>query len=361
MNKEFLNFSVGPVLMEEKILEMGSEQIPYFRTQEFSNIMLDNENLIKKFVNSEEDARSIFLTASGTGAMEATIINGLNINDKVLIINGGSFGARFVEICDIHCIPYEEIKLNFGEMLTKEHLKRYSNKNITALLVNMHETSTGTLYDMDIIADFCKHEKCMLIVDAISSFLADEIDMKKLGIDMLITSSQKALALPPGISIIILNKKAIHKIDKNDIKSMYFNFKSYLINGERGQTPFTPAVSILIQLNKRLNIINKYGIEKVIGKTKDLADDFRNRIVKLPFVIYNKFPSNAVTVVKPTGKMKAYDIFEYLKNNYNIFVCPNGGELKNKIFRVGHIGDLSIKDNKVLIDALNDMNKKGMF
>lgn len=361
MNKDFLNFSVGPVLMEDEILKIGQEQIPYFRTNEFSKIMLENEDLIKKLVRAENNARAIFLTASGTGAMEATVMNTLDRNDLVLVINGGSFGNRFSEICDIHEISHIDIKLKHGEILTEEHLNKYSDKNITALLVNIHETSTGMLYDIDMISRFCKKKDCILIVDAISSFLADKLNMREKGIDVLITASQKALALPPGISIIILNQKAMNKMNNIKVKSMYFNINNYLKNGERGQTPFTPAVSILLQLNARLKSIDLLGIENFEENTRILAEDFRKKIVELPFEIVNLRPSNAVTAIKPIGKMKAHDIFEYLKDNYNIFICPNGGDLRDKIFRVGHIGNLSIEKNDVLINALKDMHEKGMF
>lgn len=361
MSKEFLNFSVGPVLMDKEILSIGKEQIPYFRTSEFSEVMIENEKLMKKLVNAKNDSRVVFLTASGTGAMEATVMNTLTKKDRVLIINGGSFGERFSEICDIHEIPHIDIKLNNDELLTKEHLDAYKNEKITALLVNIHETSTGMLYDINILSNFCKEKKCLFIVDAISSFLADEINMKENGIDILITSSQKALALPPGISIIVLNSKSINRVENINVKNMYFNFCSYLKNGERGQTPFTPAVSILLQLNARLKAIDSVGVKDIVNNTKKIAEDFRSKIVKLPFEIVNPRPSNAVTVIKPLGKMKAYDIFKYLKNNYNIFVCPNGGELKDKIFRVGHIGKLSIEKNDMLINALKEMNKRGLF
>ncbi|MGU8411880.1 pyridoxal-phosphate-dependent aminotransferase family protein [Clostridium perfringens] len=361
MIKEFLNFSVGPVLMDKEILSIGKKQIPYFRTNEFSEIMIENEKLMKKLVNAKDDSRVVFLTASGTGAMESTVMNTLTKKDKVLIINGGSFGARFSEICDIHRIPHTDINLKYGETLTQKHLDSYKNEKITALLVNIHETSTGILYDIDMLSNFCREKNCLFIVDAISSFLADEINMKEKNIDILITASQKALALPPGLSIIILNEKSINRVKDINVKSMYFNFNSYLKNGERGQTPFTPAVSILLQLNARLKSIDSIGIRVIIENTKKIADDFRNKIVQLPFEIINKRSSNAVTVIKPLGKMKAHDIFEYLKDNYNIFVCPNGGELKDKIFRVGHIGNLSIEKNNILINALKDMNEKGLF
>lgn len=359
---KFLNFAVGPVMMDEEILELGSNQLPYFRTQEFSNLMLENEMFIKKLVKADEDARAVFLTASGTGAMEAAIINTFNKNDKLLVVNGGSFGQRFVDICNIHGISFEDIKLKYGESLKAEHLEKYKNKGFTGFLVNIHETSSGVLYDIDLISKFCKNEDLILIVDAISSFLADDYNMGKYSIDITILSSQKALSLPPGISIIVISRRVKDIIGNNaNNKTLYFDLNRYLIDGERGQTPFTPAVGTLIQLNRRLDNIINNGIEYYLNKTKCISEDFRKRIVELPFVIPHNNLSNAVTPIQPIGKMNADEIFKYLKDKYNIFLCPNGGELKEKIIRVGHIGELKIEHNDILIEAFKEMYKEGIL
>ena len=356
-----LNFTVGPVQSPEEVRKVGYEQVPYFRTEEFSNIMLENEKLIKEFAKAPEESRAVFLTASGTGAMEATVMNVLSENDNVIVVNGGSFGQRFVNLCKIHNIKYSEIKLDIGQDLKKEDLEKYDGKGYTAFLVNVHETSTGVHYNMELIKDFCKKNNLILIVDAISSFLADEFDMKELNVDVMITSSQKALACPPGISIIVLSKRAIDKINKNDCKCMYFDLRDALINGERGQTPFTPAVSILRQINVRLKSIAKMGgVEAEINKTKELAEYFRKQIEDLPLQIITESPSNAVTALHPING-SAHAIFLHLKDNYNIWVCPNGGEMKDKIFRVGHIGALEKKDYDVLIKALRELNDKKML
>ena len=356
-----LNFTVGPVQSSELIREIGGQQVPYFRTQEFSNLMFENEKLIKKFAKAEEEARVAFITGSGTASMEATIMNVLTPKDSVLVVNGGSFGHRFVELCELHDIPFDEIHLDYGKKLTKEILDKYDGHNYTCFLVNIHETSTGVHYDLDLISDFCAENHLFLIVDAISSFLADEIDMKRKNIDVLITGSQKALACPPGVSIIVLSSKAIERINNNECKCMYLDLKNALKNGERGQTPFTPAVSILIQINARLKEIDENGgVESETKKIKRLANDFREKIKGLPFKIASESLSNAVTPLHPIN-VSAYDIFLTLKDEYNIWICPNGGDLKDKIFRVGHIGDLTPEDNTILVNALKDMEKRNLL
>lgn len=356
-----INFTVGPVQSSDGVRSIGGEQVPYFRTSEFSEIMFENEAFMKKFAKAEENARVVFITGSGTASMEAVTVNTLTEQDKVLIVNGGSFGQRFVQLCEIYQIPHTEIKLDVGKALTEEDLKEYENQGYTAFMVNVHETSTGVHYNIQMISEFCKRNQMFLIVDAISSFLADGFDMKALGVDVMITGSQKALACPPGISIIVLSGKAVERVESNEPGCMYLNLKSALKNGERGQTPFTPAVGILRQIHARLKEIDAAGgVETEIKKIGSLAEDFREKIKELPFEIVSESMSNAVTPLHPLTA-SANDIFLTLKDEYGIWVCPNGGELKDAVFRVGHIGNLTTEDNDKLIDALKDMQKRGLI
>ena len=140
-------FTVGPVEMYPFTLKTAAGQIPYFRTKEFSAMML--EELLKKQMHAPDTSRLVFLTASGTGAMEATVFNLFNKDDRLLIIDGGSFGHRFAQICELHGIPHDVLTLSFGESLTSERLEEYSGTAYTGLLVNIHETSTGQLYDIN--------------------------------------------------------------------------------------------------------------------------------------------------------------------------------------------------------------------
>ena len=354
-----LNFTVGPVMMDQEVLNIGSQQMPYFRTDDFSKIMLENEQLLKKIANATDLSRVIFLTASGTAAMEASVINFFTKQDKILVINGGSFGSRFKQICDIHGLTSYEIHLDYGEPLSNQHLEPFEDKGLTGFLINVHETSTGVLYNMELVKDFCKRNKLFLVVDAISSFLADIYDMQ--GINATILSSQKAIALPPGMSFIIVDEEAQNRITNNDIRSLYFNFKDYLKDGKRGQTPYTPAVGILLQLKKRLEDIDEVGVENIVNNVAKLAQDFRKKIKPLPLEIASPALSNALTPLRPTGKMTADEIFRYLKDNYNFFVVPNGGVLSKTLFRVGHIGAITEADNDTLIKVLFTMNEDGIL
>lgn len=358
---EMLNFTVGPVMSSDEVRKIGSEQVPYFRTPEFSKVMLENEALIAKFAKAPKGSRVVFITGSGTASMEASIMNVFDENDKVLVVNGGSFGHRFVELCAVHHVPFTEIKLEAGHALKTNMLKDFENAGYTGFLVNVHETSTGVHYDIEMIADFCKRNNIFLMVDAVSSFLADAFDMKALDVGVMITGSQKALACPPGISVIVLSPKGVNRVNEHNCPCMYFDLKNALKNGERGQTPFTPAVGTLLQINARLKEIDTNGgADYETKKIAELADDFRMKIKDLPFEIVSESMSNAVTPLHPLTT-SAKDIFNILKDEYGIWVCPNGGELAETVFRVGHLGNLTSDDNTTLVNAFKDLQKRGLL
>lgn len=365
-----INFTVGPVQSCRAVREIGARNVPYFRTAEFSEVMLENERLMLKFAGAPEGSRTVFITGSGTASMEAAVMNLLTPEDRALVVNGGSFGARFCKICEIHGVSHDEIRLEAGRKLRVEDLAAKNaksargscednvSKGYTAFLVNKHETSTGVHYDMGLIGRYCREHGLLLIVDNISSFLCDEFNMAEIGADVMITGSQKALACPPGVSIIVLSPRALERVAKNDPKCMYFDLKDALANQARGQTPFTPAVGTLLQINARLKEIDAAGgVAVEVKRAKELAEYFRNRIKDLPLEIVSESLSNAVTPLHPTNGMSAYDIFLKLKDEHGIWICPNGGELKDKIFRVGHMGCLTEADYDALLSALKEVMK----
>ena len=356
-----LNFTVGPVMSSEEVKAIGGEEVPYFRTPEFSKLMLENEKYMLKFAKAPEGSRAVFMTNSSTGSMEAVVMNCFNENDRVLVIDGGSFGHRFVQLCEIHEIPHVVLSLEHGQKLAKDKLYEYDGQGFTGLLVNIDETSTGVLYDSEMIGEFCKKNNMFYVCDCVSSFLADPFNMASCGADVMITGSQKALACPPGVSVIVLAPRAVERVTTRKVKSMYFNLEDMLKNMERGQTPFTPAVGILRQINARLKAIDAFGgADKEVERVASLAADFREKIKELPFEFVSEAPANGVTPVHPINA-DARKIFEVLKDEYGIWICPNGGDMEHTIFRVGHIGNLTPEDNTTLVNALKDMQKRGML
>ena len=348
-----LNFTVGPVMSDDVVRAIGAEQVPYFRTPEFSAVMLENEKLMKKFAKAGDDARAVFITGSGTAAMEATVMNVFDKTDKVLVVNGGSFGQRFVELCQIHEIPYEEIKLEKGKALKKEQLDMYDGKDFTGFLVNVHETSTGVHYDIEMIGEFCKKNGIFLVVDAISSFLADDFDMNKLGVQVMITGSQKALACPPGVSVIVLSDEAVKRVAVHlrhflGRRALLAVFEQLIIPGEHDQLEragkqivqhgadrlFKARLNdaalkirrgvhderIIIDLNG--GAIGKPGIDRRLGQllreaVHDDGPDIGERIHGgHRFGSFDDFSLRGCASISPTSIAKIHD---YFNNNVRIY------------------------------------------
>ena len=360
-------FTVGPVMMFPSTLRLGGTQVPYFRTPEFTTTVLDCEQSLILLADAAIGSRAVFLTASGTGAMEAAIINTLSPNDRALIIVGGTFGARFCEICKDAAIAFDAIELEPGASFDPEMLKAYDLSQYSALLVNAHETSTGVRYDIAALGAICRANGLLFIVDAISAFLCDPISMISMGIDVLIVSSQKALALAPGLSMLLLSPRAIEIVERAHVSSYYFGLKKYLQDGARGQTPFTPAVGVLMQLLDRLDALKAIGASALVDQCHARANYFRHAIEGLPYAIFAQTPSNALTALSPQKEGLAQDgqqeqkarstyaIYEILKNDYGLVVTPNGGALKDTVFRVGHMGNLTKKDFSILAAALREI------
>lgn len=360
-----INFTVGPVQMDSETLKIGGQHVPYFRTPEFSALMKENERILCSLFDAPEDSRAIFMTGSGTASMEGGIMNFFTADDKVLVVNGGSFGHRFVQLCQLHGIPFTEIKLDYGRQLTEDVLLQFENQGYTGMILQQCETSTGILYDMNLVGDFCHDNGIFLFVDAVSGFLADEFSMRRMHVNAAITGSQKALSLPPSMSFTVLDTQAQKRCAAHQVKSMYFDYNDYLKNGERGQTPFTPAVGTLIMLNDKLRRIeHNGGIAAANKAAKDRADYFRKKIKHLPLKMFvsPEDSSNCVTALMPTTEgVDAHKIFEIIKDEYGIWICPNGGDLASKVFRVGHIGAITTAEIDRLVDVFDDLVKRKLL
>ena len=349
--EDYAIFTPGPVRMSEEILQVGAKQTPYFRNQKFSEVTFACENGLLELVNAPQGSKVIFLTASGTAGMEAAVMNLLNRDDNALVVNGGGFGARFVDICATHGVPHTDFKVK--ETNLSDIAVLAPEGNYTALIVNGHETSLGHIYDLDALGDYATKNEMLYIVDAISMLVTDPLDMQQSNIDVVIASSQKGLALPPGLTMVILAPRALQRVQT--INSLYFNFKDYLSNGERGQTPYTPAVTIMLQLEARLNQIKaRGGVAQSIANAKEVADYFRQSIKGLPLREYTPYMPNAMTALAPTDGRSAMDVVNDMENDYKVVVCPNGGPERDIVFRVSHMGEVTKEYTDILIDALHD-------
>lgn len=300
----------------------------------------------------------MFPTCSGTGTMEAVVMGTLDpARDRAIVIDGGSFGHRFRRMLDMHGVPAVAVELEPGTPLTRADLDAVDAKGCTAFLVNLGETSQGVLYDAGLIGDFCRERGLFLVVDGISSFLADPFDMAGMGADVLIADAQKALACPPGVAPVVLSPRAVGRVGRIEQPCMYLDLRDLLANQERGQTPFTPAVTTLLQVNRRLrDVASAGGADAAVAACARVAADFRGRLARsgLPLSMRLESPSNAVTYVECAEGLSARALFSLLKDEYGIWVCPNGGARADAAFRVGHIGEHPLSDNGLLVAALKD-------
>lgn len=340
-------FTVGPVMMYPETLRIEGSQQPYFRTPEFSKVMKDIEGWFLQSVHAPRGSEFIALTSSGTGAMDATVSNLLSQNDKVLVINGGSFGARFTHICDHYSIPHEDYVIPFLHAFKKEEFERYDGQGFTALLVNACDTSTGQKYDLDYLGEFCQRNNMLFIVDAVSAYLADPINMEKQNIDAILTASQKALALAPGVALVALSSKAIDRLGRGP-RAYYFDFKDYIDNQRRGQPPFTSAVGTMLALHHRLECIDRQGIDVVNAEHAERAAHFRDLIKDLPLGLPEIPLSNSCTPILFPGE-NATAVYDALREKYDITLTPSGGDWKDKQLRVGHLGNLTLGDYDDLV------------
>lgn len=349
-----LIFTPGPVKMSEDILLVGSKQPPYFRNESFSKVIKFCSEELLKMVGAGENASCIFLSSSGSGAMDAVIANFINTNDKSIIINGGTFGNRFVDINKFYEFDYTELKLEFGVALTKKDLDLINIKEHSIFMIQGHETSSGVKHDLNMTGEYCKENNLLHIVDGITSFLVDDINMIEQNIDVLIIGSQKGLALPPGLSLVILSNNAKLNLNYKKANSYYFDFRKYIDDLSRYQTPFTPTVGIILQLEQRIkNILKNGGFYNEISKCNERANYFRKKISNFPLKIISDFKSNGVTTLSPTDGKNSLEIVNDFEKLYNISICPNGAPYSDMLFRVSHMGDTTIEDIDILIDSFD--------
>ncbi len=222
------------------------------------------------------------------------------------------------------------------------------------MLINAHETSTGLIYDTKAIGKLTQKYGVFFVVDAISTICADIFMMDEWHVDVSLLSTQKALALPPGLSFLALNKKAKLRLETKTCHSYYFDIKVYLANQSRGQMPFTPVIGHFMMLQERLKDIKLHGIDFFVSRHSKLAEFFRKGLQGLPLSFLPNSPSNALTAISCPEDIDAFDLVKRLAAGFNCFVAPNGGDLKHRVFRVSHLGEQNKTDIDFLINALKD-------
>lgn len=341
---------VFPGDIEESILKISGLPFPYMRTAQFSELVKDSEKMLLELIKCR-NGRVIFYTASGTGAMEAVVTNFVAQKKKAFIVAGGSFGYRWKSLCDYHHCPNEVFEVPFAKDMDYDELeKAVATSRPEVFLCQHHETSTGQLFNLNKISAICRKYQVFLVVDVISSFLTDALDMDTMGIDVCITSSQKGLNIAPGLSFVVLSERMLKETFAH--KGYYFDFDENLKNLERGQTPYSPATSLFMQLHARLKGYVAQGVEAIIGEREKKALYFRSLCRKNGWEMPAENPSNCITgfFVHRNGDVL---FTELLKQD--IFIMPGGTP---HYFRVSHIGLQSESELEDLANRIKEIENR---
>jgi aspartate aminotransferase-like enzyme len=333
----FTNFS-------KKTLSIGKKQLPYFRTKNFDRMILEIKYKLCKLLNAK-DYKVALITCSGTGVMDSVFTNFIDKTDKILIINGGRFGQRLIDMANFYNCNYVEYKekegSNISLLFLEELLKKHKPKH---LLIQHNETSTMQLFNIEEIGELCRKYKVNFIVDACSSFGINHIDIEKMNIGVIFFGSQKGLNLPSGLGILVYNKNVYI-----NPKNYYFNLNLYSPENNRFIEPFTPNVYVVYQLYELLKNFNVNKLRNQIKKYKEQANHFRKLIKDLPIQIIASNLSNCGTAFR-TFRKDCGSFVEYLENK-NIYISYSRGKEKDELI-VGHIGCLNKLDNIKVVKEL---------
>ncbi|HEY5311680.1 MAG TPA: aminotransferase class V-fold PLP-dependent enzyme, partial [Pirellulales bacterium] len=328
--------------------------LPYNRTADFSATTLEILDGLKVLFDTQGEV--VILTSSGTGAMEAAVASLVAPADRALVIDAGVFGHRWGELCAFHGIQSDSLSVSPGMPLDIQRLEaRLQSGAYDVLLATAHETSTGSLYDMAACGELADRYGVLFVVDAISSIGADAFHMDRWHVDAAVLSSQKALALPPGLSFLALSPRAVQRLAKVRPRSMYFDLSEYLRNQVRGQMPYTPAIGLFLLLEERLREIRQQGREAWMALHAQRASHFRSRLGDLPFELFSRCPSQALTALRCRDGIQAEAVVAELAEQHGLVVAPNGGAWKTSVFRVAHFGEQSLADLDLLLAALADV------
>ncbi len=341
MRKEYL-LTPGPTPVPPAALEAMARPIIHHRTSGYQKIFQEVTELLKYVFKTKNDV--LTFTSSGTGAMEAAVVNLMSSRDKALVVRGGKFGERFAEICQAYGIETENIDVKWGEAvnpnLIAETLDR--NEDVSAVFVTLCETSTGVVNDIEAIAKIVKRRKAVLVVDAISGLAGDNLETDKWGVDIVVGASQKGLMIPPGLAFVSVSKKAWEKIEKSTLPRYYFDFSRTKKSLEKFNSPFTPAISLMIALRQVLNLIREQGIDRILASNKRLARGVRAAVKSLRLeLLAPGSPADTVTAVKVPEGVDGLALVKILREKHGITIAGGQASLKGKIFRIAHIGSIT--------------------
>ena len=344
----------GPTPCPEDVLEAMSKQMINHRGKEFAELIKQITSKLKRAFQTNGDV--YVLTCSGTGAMEASIVNTLSPGDKVLSLSNGVFGDRFANIAERFGAEVTRVKFEWGHAVdpsTAEQALKADPK-IKAVLVTHNETSTGVTSDLEAIGAVVRKFDRLLIVDAISSLGCIDLQVDAWGCDVVATGSQKGWMVPPGLAFVSVNERAWKAHAEAKMPRFYWDFtaaKEYL---EKDQTPWTPAVSIFYALEVALAMLEKEGLQNIFARHARLGQRTRDGVKSLGLSLFadESCASNTVTAVKSPEGIDSKKLVQTVKEEHGITLAGGQASLGGKIFRIGHLGFVSESDVDDVITEL---------
>jgi aspartate aminotransferase-like enzyme len=344
----------GPTPIPENILKAMTKQMINHRGPEFAEILNKATDTLKKICQTTGDV--FLLTCSGTGGMEAAIVNTLSPGDKVLVVSNGAFGDRFGDIANIFGAQVERLNFEWGKAVDPQKVRQALSKDggIKAVLVTHNETSTGVTNDLGAISAVVREYDKLLIVDAISSLGAIDLPTDKWGCDIVVTGSQKGWMAPPGIAMVSVSERAWKANAQAKMPRYYWDFAKAKKFLEKGQTPWTPAVSTIYALAKALEVFEKEGLKNIVARHARVGSKAREGAKSLGLSLFadESYASNTVTAINVPAGVDAKKLLKILREEYDTVLSGGQQKLDGKIFRIGHLGYVNENDISVTIKSL---------
>lgn len=345
-------FTPGPTPVPEEARLAEAKEPIHHRTSRFEKIFSHLKEDLKYVFQTEEEV--IPLASSGTGAMEAAVVNLLSPGDKVLVVVGGKFGERWAEICSSFGIEVISLNIEWGNApspsLIQEFLEK--EKDIKAVFLQLVETSTGTRYDVESIAKICSSTPSLLVVDAISGLGGEPLYTDRWKVDVVVGASQKGLMVPPGLSFISLSARAWERVEEARLPRYYWDLEKARKSLEKNQTPYTPALSLLCALEESLRLIKEEGLEKVFLRHKILARATQEGVKAMGLELFSSSPSQIVTSIKVPEGVDEKALRQIMREDYGAIIAGGQGKLSGKIVRIAHLGWMDRLDILSVLSAL---------
>lgn len=347
----------GPTPLPPKVLKALSTQMINHRGKKYEEIQKRVVDSLKLFFQTKNDI--YLLTSSGMGGLEAAIANFFSPGDRIVSFTCGEFGNRWADVARAYRADVMQVKFPLGTPVTTERVQEVlsKEKDVKGVLVTLNETATGVLSPVAQIGRIVKSHpaKPLFLVDSISSLGAVDCPMDKIGIDVLVTASQKAWMAPPGMAMMAVSRYAWEKHTEAKNPRYYFDITLFREFAEKNQTPATPALTTLYGLDTSLQLMVKEGTEKVFARHLELMKYTRNAVLEMGldlFVTDENAASPTVTSILVPEKKDAHELLTAIKEKYGVVLAGGMGETKGKIIRIAHMGYVTKKDLKEALDAI---------